>query len=307
VTPESPDLVPTPPVGEAPPRTLRLDLSFDGTDFLGWQRQAAGRTVQGVVEEALERILGAPHRVVGAGRTDTGAHARAMVASCRTAHGMPARDLARALDAVLPPDVGVLAVSDAPAGFHALRDAAWKWYRYSILRTPRRRPLRRRYTWHVRGSLDRGVLDAGAAALSGRHDFRALANQGSPRRSTVRTLHGLAWSEAEGGEVLRLDVVGDGFLYRMVRSIVGTLVDWALRPAHLAACTGPGADAGDATAAVAHLLAAGDRGAAGPVAPAHGLCLMGVGLRIGPAAGGPPPFPVPSVESEWRPSPGGLP
>jgi len=283
-------------------RSLRLDLSFDGTEFQGWQRQPVGRTVQGEVEAALERILGAPHTVIGAGRTDTGAHAAAMVASCETAATMPVRELARALDAVLPRDVGVLDVHEAEPGFHALRDARWKWYRYSVLNRPRRRPLERRRTWHVRPRLERAVLEAGAAALAGTHDFRAFANQGSPRRTTVRTLYGLRWSGA-AGERLELDVVGDGFLYRMVRAIVGTLVDWARSPEHLAAC-GPGGSAADAAR---FLLASGERAAAGPVAPAQGLCLMGVGLAGGASAGALPPFLPPRVESVRRPSPGGLP
>ena len=282
-------------------RILRLDLSFDGTDFLGWQRQPEGRTVQAEVEAALARILGTPHRVVGAGRTDTGAHAAAMVASCATDATMPAQELARALDAVLPPDVGVLAVRDAEPGFHALRDARWKWYRYSVLNTPRRRPLERRRTWHVRTRLDRAVLEDGAAALAGTHDFRAFANQGSPRKTTVRTLYGLRWV-GTSGDRLDLDVVGDGFLYRMVRAIVGTLVDWARSPAHLAAC-GPGHGAAEA---VRFLLASGDRAAAGPVAPATGLCLRAVGLVGGARAGGLPPFLPPGVESDRRASPGGL-
>lgn len=275
-------------------RTLRLDLSFDGADFLGWQRQPTGRTVQGEVEAALERILGGPHTVVGAGRTDTGAHAAAMVASSRTDSTMAVPDLARALDAVLPHDVGVLDVTEAPDDFHALRDARWKWYRYSVLNTRRRRPLERRRTWHVRPRLDRAVLDEGAAALAGTHDFRAFANQGSPRRTTVRTLFGLRWTGAVGDR-LELDVVGDGFLYRMVRSIAGTLVDWALSPAHLAACGPP--DGVTAAAAAGFLLESGERAAAGPVAPAQGLCLMGVGLAGGDSAGALPPFLPPRVES----------
>lgn len=288
-------------------RSLRLDLSFDGTEFLGWQRQPEGRTVQGVVEAALAQVLGAPHTVIGAGRTDTGAHAAAMVASVETEAPMDAAVLARALDAVLPADVGVHGVREYPEGFHALRDARWKWYRYSVLNHARRRPLLRRRTWLMRAPLDRAVLDEGAAALAGTHDFRAFANQGSPRRTTVRTLHGLQWAEGEGGR-LDLDVVGDGFLYRMVRSIVGTLVDWARSPSHLAACGPDGAGSGQARDAVRFLLESGERAAAGPVAPAHGLCLMGVGLAGEEDSGGAlPPFLPPRVESGRRPSPGGLP
>ena len=177
-------------------RTLRLDLSFDGTDFLGWQRQPRGRTVQGEVEAALDRILGAPHRVIGAGRhrhrgprrrdgrvlpdrgIDGGARARAGArrrAPCRTWACSTCRE--------------------APEGFHALRDARWKWYRYSVLNAPRRRPLERRRTWQVRpGRLDRAVLDAGAAALGGHARLPGVREPGlSP------AVHGAHAATGSGG------------------------------------------------------------------------------------------------------------
>jgi tRNA pseudouridine38-40 synthase len=254
-------------VGErAPARVVRLDLTYEGTEFLGWQRQAAGRTVQAVVEEALERVLGAPHKVVGAGRTDAGAHALHMVASFRTRSSMADRSLAKALDAVLPPDVGVSDATTAAPGFHARRSAAWKWYRYSLLRARGKRPLLRRTAWRVPGRLDATALRAGAAAVVGTHDFRSFSNAGSPRTSTVRTVFAAQW--VDDGELLHLDVVGDGFLYRMVRSIVGTLVALAR-----------GREPADAGAAMGRILEARDRRAAGPAAPALGLCLRRVGVR----------------------------
>jgi len=245
------------------PRTLRLDLTFDGTAFEGWQRQARGRTVQGEVERALERILGAPHGVVGCGRTDAGVHAEHLVASFRTAHAMPASELARALDAVLPPDVGVREAREAPPGFHARRDALWKWYRYRVLVSARKDPLRRRRVWRTARAPTLEALRAAAAPLVGRHDFASFANTGSNPGSTVRTLHALQWSRA--GDELRLDVVGDGFLYKMVRTLVGTLLREARRP--------------DPATAVRAILAARDRGAAGPVAAPAGLSLMAVAVR----------------------------
>src|SRR5687768_16046312 len=130
-------------------RTLRLDLEYDGIDFAGWQRQAKERTVQAVVEDALGRVLASPTPVVGAGRTDAGVHARGMVASARTTSSMASATLHRALDAVLPEDVGVLGVRDAAPGFHARRDARWKWYRYSVLRSRTRRVFLRRHAWRV--------------------------------------------------------------------------------------------------------------------------------------------------------------
>jgi len=244
-------------------RTLRLDLSFDGTAFKGWQRQARGRTVQGEVERALERILGVPHAVVGCGRTDAGVHAEQLIASLRTEHAMPVTDLARALDAVLPPDVGVRDVREAASSFHARRDAAWKWYRYRVLVSQRKVPLRRRRVWRMARAPGLAALQAAAAPLRGRHDFASFANRGSNPTSTVRTLYELAWSRH--GDELRLDVLGDGFLYKMVRTLVGTL----LREARGA----------EPAAAVQAILAARNRGAAGPVAAAAGLSLMAVAVR----------------------------
>ncbi len=280
--------------GDAP-RGLRIDLEYDGTDLLGWQRQAGGRTVQAVVEAALERVLGAPHRVVGAGRTDAGVHARHMVASCRTPSALPAARIARALDAVLPPDVGVRSVSDASPSFHARRDARWKWYRYVLLTTRGRRPLERRVTWRVPVPLDPDTLDAAASALVGTHDYRSFASAGSPRRSTVRTLWVVSWTRDE--EHLRLDVVGDGFLYKMIRTLVGTMV---------AAARGGGGPAA-ARAAMAGILAARDRAAAGPTAPARGLTLMAVGVAGEDAVGRLPPRFGAAVESALSGPSGGPP
>lgn len=242
-------------------RTLRIDLCWDGTDFLGWQRQARGRTVQGELEAALARVLGAAHPVVGAGRTDAGVHARRAVASLRTAHAIAPARLARALEALLPRDIGIRTVREAAPGFHALRDAQWKWYRYDLLVASGRRPLAERRAWRVRSLPPLEALGAAARPLHGTLDAASLASAGSPREDTVRTLWRVRWSAR--GPRTWLDVVGDGFLYKMVRTMVGTMLE-AAREA-------------DPAARVAAVLAARDRAAAGPPAPAHGLCLQDVG------------------------------
>lgn len=247
-------------------RTLRIDLCWDGSGFLGWQRQARGRTVQGELEAALARVLGAPHPVVGAGRTDAGVHARHAVASLRTAHAIEAVRLARALEALLPADIGIRAVREAPEGFHALRDATWKWYRYRLLVAPRRRPLDERQAWRVRSLPPAEALEEAARPLRGRHDFASLASAGSPREDTVRTLSLVRWSRR--GRRAWLDVVGDGFLYKMVRTMVGTMLEAARGP--------------QPAAHVAAVLQALDRGEAGPPAPPHGLCLQDVGYGTRP-------------------------
>ncbi|MDJ0973602.1 MAG: tRNA pseudouridine(38-40) synthase TruA [Planctomycetota bacterium] len=247
----------------APARTLRIRLEFDGRGFEGWQRQAEGRTVQAELEGALARVLGSPHTVVGSGRTDAGVHALDMVASFRTDHTMAVAELGRALDAVLPDDIGVHAVEDVAPSFHAQRDAVWKWYRYRLLVSRRKRPLLRHGAWRVPRLPPLAALEAAAAPLVGTHDFRSFANTGSsPGASTVRTLYHVQVGHT--APYTTVDVVGDGFLYKMVRTIVGTLI---------AAAEGP-----DPAAAVRDVLAALDRTQAGRAAPADGLCLMAVAL-----------------------------
>jgi tRNA pseudouridine38-40 synthase len=251
-------------------RPFRLDLEYDGAGFQGWQRQPGERTVQQVVEEALARILSQEVGVVAAGRTDAGVHAEAMTTSFSARTALEERDLARALDAVLPEDVGVVALSQAAPGFHALRDARWKWYRYAILRSRFRRVALRRTTWRVGMRLDVDAMRDGAARLVGRRDFAAFQNAGSPRVSTTRCVAALAWSE--DGPLLRLDAVADGFLYGMVRAIVGTLVE-----------VGRGRRS---AASLEDVVASRDRARAGPAAPAHGLALV----RVGYAGDAPPAF-----------------
>lgn len=231
----------------------------------------------------LARVTGAATPVSGAGRTDAGVHARGMLASFSTSSAMSAPDFERALDALLPEDIGVVAVREAPQGFHALRDARWKWYRYAILVSRRRRVHLRRVAWRVGTPLDLPTMAAGLAVIRGRHDFRRFQKLGAPRKSTVRTVLGARVVE-ESGLVL-VDVVGNGFLYGMVRFVVGTLVAGART-----------ADPAGVAARMRALLEEPDGAARiGASAPAHGLTLMAVGV----AAEEPPPFvggaPVPDL------------
>ena len=259
-------------------RTLRLDLTYAGFHFAGWQRQPDQRTVQGVLEEALARALNQPHGVIGCGRTDAGTHAHHHVASLRTSHDMPARELHRALNALLPDDLAVLAVNEAAPGFHAQRDAVWKWYRYRILVSGQRLPLVGERFWRRRRVPSINELQAAADVLLGTHDFASFANAGSQPSSTVRTLFALRWREGHSGagenlpgleigggrgaKWLALDAIGDGFLYKMVRTIVGT----CLRAA----------EEEEAGPHMREVLTARDRRAAAQAVPATGLTLMAV-------------------------------
>ena len=251
-------------------RTLKLTLSYDGTRLVGWQRQAAGDSVQGVLEDALARFEGGPVTVHGAGRTDAGVHALGQVASVEVTFAHDAVTLARALNAHLPEDVRVLSVADARPGFHARFDARSKTYRYCIRNGPVASPFERPFVWHVPRPLDVEAMRQAASRLLGRHDFSAFRSIGTDVPDSVRTLHASAVVETagavpwlgDGGRLLTYEVTGDGFLRHMVRAIVGTLVEvgrgWR-DPAQMDA-----------------LLQSGDRARAGATAPPHGLFLVRV-------------------------------
>ncbi len=241
-------------------RSLKLTLEYDGTDFSGWQRQPGRRTVQGALEEALRTVLRHDVEVAGAGRTDAGVHALGQVASLETPSDLPPSKIRAALNGVLPDDVAVLAVEEAPEGFNARFAARAKHYRYRILEGPVRRPLELRHAWHCRHALDLERMRLAAARLVGTHDFRAFAREPDTRASTVRTLFAL--DARRDGFILSLDVKGDGFLYNMVRALAGTLVE-----------VGRGKLAPESVDAV---LLARDRAAAGPTLPARGLFLVEV-------------------------------
>jgi len=245
-------------------RTIRLTLAYDGTDYAGWQVQPDHLTVQGVVESALERITGGPVRILASGRTDAGVHALGQVASFRTPARLTTDVLHRALNGELPPDIAILDVAQVPEGFHPIRDAVRKRYRYTIRDGPVRDVFDRRYSWHYRRRLDADSMHRAAGQLLGTHDFAAFQTSGAPRQSTVRTIFDISVGRGRGGQsdVITLEVEADGFLYNMVRTIVGTLVEVG-RGARLETWVG-------------EVLASADRRQAGLTAPPQGLFLLRV-------------------------------
>jgi tRNA pseudouridine38-40 synthase len=250
-------------------RTVKLTVAYDGTRLVGWQRQADGESVQGLLEEALARFEGAPVSVQGAGRTDAGVHAFGQVASVRLTCEHEAATLTRALNAQLPEDVRVLSVEDVASDFHARFSARAKTYNYHIGNAPIATPFGRTYVWHIAEPLEIGAMQHAAAMLVGTHDFAAFRSAGSDTAGTIRTVtrSQLAWREPssvphESSRVLVYEVSGNGFLRHMVRAIVGTLVE-----------VGRGRRAPEAIAA---LLDGGSRAEAGATAPPHGLFLVGV-------------------------------
>jgi tRNA pseudouridine38-40 synthase len=238
----------------------RLTLSYRGTAYAGWQRQRNARTVQEVVEEALNRLLGCPASVVGASRTDAGVHARRQVAHLEWPVPFPLRGLLHGVNHFLPADVRVLAAERMPPGFHARRHAAGKEYVYRLVRAPVVSPLDSLFAVAAPSRLDVERLQAATALLPGRHDFSAFALAGGAHRQPFRRVFSARWEEL--GERLDFHIEGDGFLRGMVRSLVGTLLE-----------VGRGRRSMDGWGA---LLGGGTRGAAGPTAPAHGLELARV-------------------------------
>jgi tRNA pseudouridine38-40 synthase len=251
----------------------RITLAYDGTDFAGWQAQVRGgtstvRTVQGVVENALAALGGGERvAVAGAGRTDTGVHAFGQVASFTLAREMAGGDLLRALNALLPEDVRVLRAAACGPDFHARRSAVAKVYRYVCDTGPLQLPTRRRQAGHVAAVLDPARVAEAAALFPGRRDFASLASSGSSVRTTVRTVtRSEVWFEEPpdggGGPVLVYEVEADGFLRKMVRSMVGGLL-----------AAGRGARVVEDLRAA---LSARDRRAWPPPAEARGLTLVRV-------------------------------
>jgi len=239
---------------------FRITVAYDGTAYAGWQVQPNATTVQGVLEAAAERLNGEPTRVLGAGRTDAGVHARGQAARVSTTRALDARRLPHALNAYLPEDVVVTAAAEVPAAFHPIGDAVAKTYRYTFRCAEFDDPFDRRYVLRVEERPDPAAMRRAAAHLAGRHDFRGFEKTGSPRESTVRTLHQL--DVLESGDYIHLHLVGDGFLYGMARNLAGTLLR-------------VGQGSLDAEI-IPTALAAGGGTIAGPCLPAHGLCLMRV-------------------------------
>jgi tRNA pseudouridine38-40 synthase len=271
---------------------FKITLAYDGTDFVGWQRQANGVSIQGLIEDALRALDGCAVAVAGAGRTDAGVHALGQVAAFTLERAMAPDTVVRALNAHLPDAIRVMFAEEVPPSFHPQFDARAKTYRYRIWNGEIISPFERRYAWHVPGGLDVDAMAAAARLVEGRHDFAAFKGAGSDAATTRRSVaaSGIFTTEdtedaegltfwpgrfelrvprvLRGGELIVYEITGDGFLRHMVRTIVGTL-----------------AEVGRGRRTVewmADVLASRHRSAAGPTAPAAGLFLVRV--DYGPVA-----------------------
>lgn len=257
---------------------FKITIAYDGTDFVGWQRQASGTSIQGLLEEALRELDRRNVAVIGAGRTDAGVHALGQVASFALNRSIDADTVARALNARLPPAVRVVAAEEVTEAFHARYGATRKIYRYRIWHADVMNPFERAYAWHLPGPLDIDAMSAAAALVEGRRDFAAFQGAGSTVTSTEREVlssrligavgRGLSAPPDAGPDKARpsalvvYEVTGNGFLRHMVRNIVGSLVE-----------IGRGRRPVEWMTAVIEGRA---REQAGPTAPPHGLALVAV-------------------------------
>jgi tRNA pseudouridine38-40 synthase len=239
---------------------IKVVLEYDGSGFAGWQQQAHGRTVEAELKRALKAVTGQDLKVYAAGRTDAGAHAEGQVVSFQTDGRISPHRMVAALNARLPADVAVLSGEEVPDEFHARYSAKWRRYRYRYLDRPSRPALERGRCWHVRGALDEDAMSAAAKALTGRHDWTSYCSASEPPDSRVREMRSAR--VVRRGDVVELELVAEGFLRGLARSIAGALaeVGRGRRPPEW----------------VGEVLEARDRRKAARTAPAGGLTLMEV-------------------------------
>jgi tRNA pseudouridine38-40 synthase len=265
-------------------RNIKLTIAYDGSKYHGWQIQPERRTIQGELVKAISELIGWKVRVCGASRTDAGVSALGQVALIQIDSPIPTDRLAKAINGRLPPDITVCEAVEVPMGFDVIGAVKWKLYRYTICTSRVQPVLQISHCWHIPGKLDIPAMDAAAKMLIGTKDFKSFASASDKRESSVRTIFRCDVTSSCDNEVLHasfrsndttqyaprntpyendwiyVDVEGDSFLYNMVRNIVGTLVE-----------VGRGRWKADK---INEILQARDRTAAGPIAPAAGLCLM---------------------------------
>jgi tRNA pseudouridine38-40 synthase len=240
----------------------RLLVAYEGTEFVGWQRQAAGTSIQALLEDALSKFEEGPVTVLGAGRTDAGVHALGQVAACTLTRAFAPDVIVRALNVRLPPSVRVLRADEVADDFHPQFAAKSKTYRYRIWNADVLDPFERLFAWHVYGPLDVDAMNEAARMLEGTHDFAAFQGTGSEVKTTERTVYESAIARSAIANLITYEVTGNGFLRHMVRAIVGTLVE-----------IGRGRRS---PAWMRDVLESRNRSAAGATAPAAGLFLVRV-------------------------------
>lgn len=242
-------------------RHLKLTIAYDGTDYVGWQVQINGISIQQRLEEGWHSVTGEKLRISASGRTDSGVHALGQVCSLATESALPPASIVRALNAETPYDISVLSVEEAPVGFHAIRDAVQKTYNYHIQFGRILDPLRLRTCWYVPGDLEIELMRRAAKFITGEHDFASFESAGAERSTTTRNVIDLIIEDevVHGFRGLKLTITANGFLYNMVRNIVGTLIRVGKQR--------------EEVEWVRWVRDQKDRKCAGQTAPAHGLFL----------------------------------
>lgn len=238
-------------------KNIKLVLEYDGTKYAGWQRQKNANTIQQMLEDSIYSITGERLQVIGSSRTDAGVHARGFVANFKTNSSIPEAKFSAALNSKLPEDIVILESSLVSDEFHARYSSSGKTYSYTILNRFQPSAIDRNYVYHYRGELDIKATREACNYFIGTHDFAAFKNTGSSVKSTVRTIS--AVEVIKSSDYIKYYITGDGFLYNMVRIMIGTLIEVGIgkiKPEH-----------------IEYILLSKDRTKAGKSAPASGLCL----------------------------------
>lgn len=263
-----------------PARNIRLTIAYDGTSYVGWQIQLNGTSVQQVVQTAIRKVTHEETNLIASSRTDSGVHALGQVANFQTSCTIPTEKFRDAIQSVLPEDISILSSDEVPTEFHSTYSAVRKTYRYLIHRSEVAVPFLRNYVWRIRHELNVEAMRSATDHILGTHDFRCFESQFPNKATSVRTVERIEWKEMSHWDAwhgfgilsnqtgspdeafLCFEITADGFLYNMVRAIVGTAVD-----------VGRGRFAADD---VKRMIDDGDRSLAGPTAPPQGLYLVEV-------------------------------
>jgi tRNA pseudouridine38-40 synthase len=241
-------------------RNIKLTIEYEGTMYAGWQRQKNAVTVQEKLEEAIKRVTSEDIETIGSSRTDAGVHARGFAANFLTNSNIPASSFREALNSKLPKDIVILQSNEVEPDFHARYSCVGKQYSYTILNRVQPSALERNYVYHYKRQLDFGAIQKACGYFIGKHDYAAFRSTGSSVKTSERTVH-KAWLEKHGEKII-FYVEADGFLYNMVRIMVGTLINVGIGKIF--------------PEEIAEIIKSKDRDRAGNTAPASGLCLEAV-------------------------------
>ncbi len=238
-------------------RNIKLTIEYDGTSYGGWQKQKNNRTIQQCIEEAIRLLTGEEVELIGSSRTDAGVHAKGMVANFITNSQIPADKFREAINTKLPDDIGIIKSEEVDKNFHSRYDSKGKTYCYTLVNRYEKVCIGRNYVYQVRDELNYNLMKEAAKYFLGKHDFKAFKTNGSSVKTSVRTISGLELELKD--DVIKIFVSADGFLYNMVRIIVGTLIEVGkgkIKPEDIES-----------------IIKNGDRSKAGPCVPPNGLVL----------------------------------